>query len=174
MRFGQTAENHIGITTGRFIAVTIIKRMGALAMVAGFAIAGLPPAAMAQKAPGAATAATPATQAAPASPAKTTKPAVKPAKIPSPCKGLEEAACAKMGETCSWIAAATRKDGKAVKAHCRKKAGFAAKKPAAAKAAAPAKTTPPATTTTPATQSPTAAAAKAAKKAVKPPPAATN
>jgi hypothetical protein len=118
---------------------------------------------------GAAAPATSATQTAPASPAKTTKPAVKPAKVPSPCKGLEEAACTKMGETCSWIAAATRKDGKAVKAHCRKKAGFAAKKPAAASAAAQAKT--PATTATPPA---TAPAAKAAKKAVKPPPAAAN
>ncbi len=38
----------------------------------------------------------------------------------SPCKGLEQTACAKKSE-CSWIAATKRKDGHPVKAYCRLK-----------------------------------------------------
>ena len=111
------------------IAVTMTKRMTQLAVIAGFTIAAMAPQAMAQKTTAPAAQTTPA----PAAAAKT-------AKVPSPCKGLVEDACKNMGETCSWVAATKRKDGKTIKAYCRKKAGFAAKKKdAPAKAATPAK-----------------------------------
>lgn len=38
----------------------------------------------------------------------------------SPCKALEQTACAAKSE-CSWIAATKRKDGRQVKAYCRLK-----------------------------------------------------
>lgn len=161
-------------------AVTMTLRMGALATVIGFALVGFAPIASAQKAPEA--------PAAPAA-AKTVKPT---AKAASPCKGLDEAACTKSGETCSWIAATTRKDGKAVKAYCRKKGGFLTNKKAApAKAATPATPAEPAKPatkkTTKATKPAAAAAApakpaepaaetakKATTKKVTPPPAKAN
>lgn len=156
-------------------------RFGTAAALAGFMLA-LVPVANAQKAP--------ATAAAPV------------AKAASACKGLEEAACGKLATECIWRAASTRKNGVAVKAHCRKKpditkaqAAKDAKKAAAAKAA-PAKAevkadpkkvekpaeaakpvvkkaaTPPPAATT--TKAPAADAGKAAvKKAATPPPAAT-
>jgi hypothetical protein len=46
--------------------------------------------------------------------------AATPAKPKSPCAGLAETACRAATE-CSWIAATKRKDGKTVKAYCRKK-----------------------------------------------------
>jgi len=154
--------------------------MKMLRISAAVALAGLTltisPMAHAQKAPAADKAAKPAASA----PAATT--AAKPASV---CKGLEEPACGKNAE-CIWRAASTRKNGSAVKAHCRKKPDIAkaqaakeAKKAAAAaapavkstapaaKAAAPAaKTTAPAASTTTAP----AEVKKAAKK-VTPPPA---
>jgi hypothetical protein len=39
----------------------------------------------------------------------------------SPCKGLEQKACAAKAD-CSWVPATTRKDGRKVKAYCRLKA----------------------------------------------------
>lgn len=168
-------------------AVTMMKRVGALALAAGLALSAFGPAAMAQDAPAKPAAkvepAKPAAKAEPAKPAakkvETAKPA-KPAKAASPCKGLDEAACGKMGETCSWIAATKRKDGKEVKAYCRKKGGFLTKtKPAAKPVAKPAAATTPAEpaakTTAKKTVAPAAPAAAAepakpaAKKAAKPP-----
>ena len=46
--------------------------------------------------------------------------AATPAKPKSPCAGLVETACRAAAE-CSWIPATKRKDGKTVKAYCRKK-----------------------------------------------------
>jgi hypothetical protein len=43
-----------------------------------------------------------------------------PAKPKSPCAGLTETACRAATE-CSWVAATKRKDGKTVKAYCRKR-----------------------------------------------------
>lgn len=64
-------------------------------------------------------------------------------KTPSACQGLEEKICRQKADECFWIAATTRKDGKAVKAYCRHKPTTAAKKPAepVVKKAAPATTT---------------------------------
>jgi len=45
----------------------------------------------------------------------------KSAKPASPCKSLEQKACATKAE-CNWIAATKRKDGRQVKAYCRLKA----------------------------------------------------
>lgn len=67
---------------------------------------------------GAAVAQQPATPA-PAPKAPTAK-AATPAKPKSPCAGLAETACRAATE-CSWIPATKRKDGKSVKAYCRKK-----------------------------------------------------
>lgn len=94
------------------ISVTKFPRLSALAIITAFAI-GLvtAPVAEAQKKPDA-PAATPATTAKPKTAAK---------KVASPCKGLEKTACSKMADTCSWIDATTRKDGKKVKAYCRKR-----------------------------------------------------
>jgi hypothetical protein len=55
-------------------AVITMKRLGALALAAALALSAFGPAALAQKAPAAK------------------------AKATSPCKGLDEAACGKMGE----------------------------------------------------------------------------
>jgi hypothetical protein len=46
--------------------------------------------------------------------------ATTPAKAKSPCAGLTETACRAAAE-CSWVPATKRKDGKTVKAYCRKK-----------------------------------------------------
>jgi hypothetical protein len=46
--------------------------------------------------------------------------AATPAKAKSPCAGLTETAC-RAATACSWVPAAKRKDGKTVKAYCRKK-----------------------------------------------------
>lgn len=43
----------------------------------------------------------------------------------SPCKGLEQRACAAKAE-CSWVGATKRKDGRQVKAYCRLKSGRSA------------------------------------------------
>lgn len=91
-------------------------------------------------------------------PATTTKPATTPATTPktttakpkttaapSPCKGLEEAACGGKTE-CSWVKATVDKNKKPRKAYCRLKP---APKATAPKSTAPAKTTTAPTTTTP-------------------------
>ena len=46
--------------------------------------------------------------------------AATPAKPKSPCAGLTVTACRAATE-CSWVAATKRKDGKTVKAYCRKR-----------------------------------------------------
>lgn len=147
------------------LAVFMMKRSGALALAVVLACVAFAPVAVAQKAPDA-----------------NAKPAAK-AKAPSPCKGLEQGACTKMGETCSWIDATTRKDGKQVKAYCRKKAGFAAKttkaapvkKAAVPKKAAPAKAAAPAAEPAkPAEPAKKTAEKKTTKKVAKPPAAAAN
>ena len=84
-------------------------------------------------------------------------------KATSVCQGLEEKAC-RTNTECTWIAATTRKDGKEVKAYCRKKSGPTAKagaspkaakaNPAPATSAPPPKPTPPASTTPPGTAAP--------------------
>jgi hypothetical protein len=56
----------------------------------------------------------------PAAPAPKAPKAATPAKPKSPCAGLAETACRAATE-CSWIAATKRKDGKTVKAYCRKR-----------------------------------------------------
>lgn len=43
----------------------------------------------------------------------------------SPCKGLEQKACAAKAE-CSWVGATKRKDGRQVKAYCRLKSNRSA------------------------------------------------
>jgi hypothetical protein len=45
---------------------------------------------------------------------------------PSPCKGLDETACKDKATDCSWIGASKR-EGKDVKAYCRKKKSTAKK-----------------------------------------------
>ena len=84
-------------------------RFGTLALIAGMAFVALAPGALAQKKPDAA---------ATAAPAKAKKP--KKVKAPSLCKGLNNKACTAKADTCRWIGATTRKDGKKVKAYCRK------------------------------------------------------
>lgn len=54
----------------------------------------------------------------------------------SACQGLAKTSCDGKAAACSWVSAATRKDGKKVKAYCRKKSsgGGKAKAPAKPKA----------------------------------------
>ncbi len=123
--------------------------IGASAATVAFALFAVT--ANAQEKPAAAPKATPATKAAPATPkvAPATKaapaaaaPEKKKAKAaPSPCKGLDEAACKAKADTCGWIVPTKvdAKTGKADKPYCRKVAGIA-KKAADTKAAAPAPT----------------------------------
>lgn len=100
-------------------------------------------------------------------PTTTTKPATTPATTPkatttkktatpSPCKGLEEAACGGKTE-CSWVKATVDKNGKARKAYCRLKP---ATKATAPKSTAPATTTPATTTTAPKVTPPPATTTK--------------
>lgn len=115
----------------------------ARSLTAGVLVLGLVASAEAQQPSAAPTAAKPA-PALPAkssiasSPAATTSTRAKPA---SPCKDLEQKACAAKAE-CSWVAATKRKDGRQVKAYCRLQPKPSAKAPApgtAAAAVAPAK-----------------------------------
>lgn len=152
-----TASAHGGV------AVIRTKRFGALALVAGLTLAVLSPSAMAQKAPDAA--AKPATNAAPAAQqAAPAKAEVK--KVASVCKGLDEASCGK-NTICTWRAAATRKDGVAVKAHCRKKPDISKAQAAKDAKKAAKEAAPPATQAAP----PATQAAPAAKKVPKSAPA---
>ncbi len=63
----------------------------------------------------------------PATTTPTTKPAKKKTATPSPCKGLDNAACT-ANAICTWYKEAHLKSGKTRKAHCQKKPTHAAKK----------------------------------------------
>lgn len=58
-----------------------------------------------------------------------------PAQAASACKGLNDSACAS-AQSCSWINAYARKDGKKINGFCRTKSKSSTKKAAGKKAAA--------------------------------------
>jgi hypothetical protein len=60
-------------------------------------------------------------------PTKTTTPEAKKSTTPSPCKGLDNAACT-ANTLCTWYKEAKLKDGHTRKAHCQKKPTHAPKK----------------------------------------------
>jgi hypothetical protein len=110
-----------GENFGRVAAPVAAIAAAMLAFGVGLSVAQAEDAKPADTTKPAATTPPPATTA-PAKPAATT-PAPKDTKAaatPSPCKGLDEAACTANTE-CKWYKEAKLKDGKTRKAHCQKK-----------------------------------------------------